>query len=79
MKMVIRFFPLLVLLELSHQASAQGTFQGFVSDSLISSALVGANIYFESTGLGGSTDLEGRFKISNIPPGNFSVRVSYVG
>lgn len=79
MKMVQRFIPLLVLLSLSGSVRAQATFQGFVLDSLTSSPLVGANVFFEGTGLGSTTDLEGHFFVPNIPPGVYRVRVSYIG
>lgn len=79
MKMIKRFLPLLALFLVSLQAHAQGTFQGFVIDSLTSSPLVGANVLFEGTGLGASCDLEGHFVVTNVPVGQYRVKVSYIG
>lgn len=79
MKMVRNLLSAVVLFAATTQAVAQTTFQGFVLDSLVSAPLVGANVYVEGTGLGASTDLEGHFRIGNIPAGDFSIRVSYVG
>ncbi|HQT92510.1 MAG TPA: carboxypeptidase-like regulatory domain-containing protein, partial [Candidatus Kryptobacter bacterium] len=79
MKMLQRIFPVLFLLLMPGFASAQGTFQGFVLDSLTSSPLVGANVFLIGTGLGASADLDGHFRVSNIPPGSHSIRISYIG
>src|SRR5690554_3817491 len=41
--------------------------------------LVGATIYFEELGIGGSTDISGNFRIEQIPAGRHRVVVSYMG
>ncbi len=79
MKMVRALISFLIVLVAAAKCEAQSVFQGFVLDSLVSSPLVGANVYFEGTGLGGSSDLEGHFRITNISPGDYHIRVSYVG
>ncbi|HLP16762.1 MAG TPA: TonB-dependent receptor [Bacteroidota bacterium] len=58
---------------------AQGTLQGMVSDSTQHEALIGVNIFLKGTSLGGITDIEGRYKISRIPAGRYTVRISYLG
>lgn len=39
----------------------------------------GANVYLSQTTLGDVSDKEGYFRISNIPPGNYILVISYVG
>lgn len=79
MKLLQSFIPVALLLLIPNPSSAQGVFQGFVLDSLTSSPLVGANVVFEGTGMGGSADVEGYFRVISIPAGNYRVRVSYIG
>jgi TonB-dependent receptor len=72
-------FLSLFVLSTSGTVSAQGTIQGFVSDSLTSEALPGANVLLVGTSLGSSTDLNGHYRISNVPVGQYEVRISYIG
>ncbi|HTR82427.1 MAG TPA: TonB-dependent receptor [Bacteroidota bacterium] len=65
----------------SQFAFSQGTGEltGAVTDKSNDEALIGANIFLEGTSLGISTDLDGNYSIKNIPPGSYTVRVSYIG
>ena len=60
-------------------AGTTGKITGIVTDAQNGEPLIGANILIESTNLGAATDIEGKFLILNIPPGTYSVRVSYLG
>ena len=79
MKLFQRVFTVLFLLLVPGIVSAQGTFEGYVVDSLLSSPLIGATVLLTGTGLGSSTDMEGHFTVMNVPAGTYSVRVSYIG
>jgi iron complex outermembrane receptor protein len=69
----------LVLL-FSLQAIAQsGTITGKVSDAETKEALIGVTILVEGTTLGAITDLDGKFNIKNVAPGNRTLRFKYVG
>jgi TonB-dependent receptor len=57
----------------------QGILKGLVTDSTLGSPLIGANVFLKGTALGASTDLEGNYKIANIPPGKYNIKISYVG
>jgi len=41
--------------------------------------MVGANVIFENTYYGVSTDFEGKFTFSNVPAGDYNLKVSYIG
>jgi TonB-dependent receptor len=69
---IILFLP-------SVPALSQGTLRGAVTDSTNAEALVGANIFLKGTAIGGVTDIEGKYRIINIPPGEYTVRFSYLG
>ena len=60
-------------------ASAQGVLRGTITDSLDTSTLPGANVLIEGTALGAATGVEGTYRISRVPAGDYTVRVSYVG
>ncbi|MEX2117618.1 MAG: carboxypeptidase-like regulatory domain-containing protein, partial [Bacteroidota bacterium] len=60
-------------------ALSQGTIKGTVRDSLDGTTLIGANVYAVGTAIGSATDREGTFRIAGIPPGPYTIRVSYIG
>jgi TonB-dependent receptor len=55
------------------------TLNGSVKDGKSGEPLPGANVVLVGTGFGASTDLNGRYVIRGIAPGEYSVKVSYVG
>ncbi len=59
--------------------SAQGIIVGEVIDSLTTKALPGANVYIPGTSLGSATDLDGIFRITEIPAGMQTIEASYIG
>lgn len=80
-----RSFVVLLLLLFSSMAFAAttGKIAGFVTDKESGEPLIGANVMVLENGnvtcMGAATDGEGYFAILNIEPGNYDVRVSYVG
>jgi TonB-dependent receptor len=68
-----------ILLFLSSRMFAQVSLQGIVVDSLTQEPLIGASIVLVGTSLGSATNLDGEYKIYNIPEGNYRIRTSYVG
>lgn len=60
--------------------SAQnGILSGTVKDKETQEALIGAAIRIEGAELGATTDIDGNFRIANIPPKSYNVSVSYIG
>ena len=72
----------LSLLFVTSSAFAQsgvGKISGKVIDADTGEPLIGANIILLNTNLGAATDIDGNYFILNITPGNYDVKVSYVG
>lgn len=57
----------------------QGILKGSVTDSLTREPIVGVNVFLIGTSLGASTNIEGQYAITNIPPKTFTVRISCIG
>ena len=73
---------LLLLLFITSQTIFSGTtgkLSGSVKDSQTGEPLVGANIIVVGTDYGAATNVDGNFVILNIPPCNYSVKISYIG
>jgi len=62
-----------------HLFGADGRIQGFITDATTNDVLQGANVIFEGTSIGTATDLDGAYLITDIPPGSYTVSVSYIG
>ena len=69
---------LLITITIS-QSLSQGTLKGVVTDSLSNKELIGANVFLVGTSVGAATDIEGKYFISSIPEGKYTVKVSYIG
>ena len=52
---------------------------GYVKDAKNGNPLVGANVFIVGTSLGASATEDGKYKITNVKPGNYSVKASYIG
>ena len=59
--------------------NAQGVLIGTVSDSVSGIDLPGANVILEGTSIGASTDINGEYRIGNIPEGTHEVLFNYIG
>jgi TonB-dependent receptor len=60
-------------------AAGSGTMKGRVFDKDTKDALPGATVLVKGTSIGASTDLNGNYLIHNVPSGEQSVVVSYIG
>jgi outer membrane receptor protein involved in Fe transport len=60
-------------------AGTTGKIAGLIVDAGKNEPLIGANIIIQETSLGSMTDTDGFYTINNIPPGKYSVAISYVG
>ena len=58
---------------------AQINLSGKVSDQQTGEALVGVSVYFPDLKIGASTDINGEYKIQNLPKGKYVVQLKYIG
>lgn len=80
MKRKILFLLLLLIIGIDLVFSGTtGKITGKVTDAQTGEALVSANIIINGTSLGATSDLDGVYVILNIPPGTYSLTVSYLG
>ncbi|MFQ6114258.1 MAG: carboxypeptidase-like regulatory domain-containing protein, partial [bacterium] len=78
-KIILFTLMLIFLVTGNLLAGTTGKIAGKVIDRTNSEPLIGANVIVVGTNMGASTDADGFFFIINIPPGNYSVRASYIG
>ena len=71
------FAGVLMMSELSYSQS--GEISGTVKDAVTGEALPGANVFLQGTAIGAATNLEGKYLIRKIPPGKYTLRVSFIG
>jgi len=58
---------------------AIGRIDGKLVDSETGEPLIGANVFLDGTTLGAANDLDGKFTITKIPSGNYTVVISILG
>jgi len=68
-----------MLLMLTGSTFGQASLHGIVTDSLTNEGLIGASIVLVGTSQGAASNMDGEYKITNIAPGSYKIRVSYVG
>lgn len=71
---------IIVLFFLSGSLHGQnGTIRGFVYEKETGEPVIFTNVYLKGTTHGAATDVNGYFAISQIPPGNYLLLVTYLG
>ena len=72
---------LLLMLFTSSFALAQtsGRITGMITDKESGEPLIGANVIVVGTSFGAASDVNGEYIIRQVPPGNYSVKASYIG
>ena len=78
-KILLKSFSLLFVFYLNTLLAQTASIKGTVIDSVSKDILQGANIILIGSGFGTATEKEGKFTLHNIPPGKYSVKVSFVG
>lgn len=75
---ILFFITVLSFQNLSAQ-STRASLSGIVIDLVSGETLPGVNVIIQSLGRGGTTDIDGKYSISNLRPGTYTVSISYVG
>lgn len=75
---IILFTIIIGMLTGIHAQTATGTLEGVVLDEKTGEVLEGATVTLIGTYLGAYADENGKFRVGNIKPGQYTVRVSYL-
>jgi len=70
---------MLALLFTAPSFAGLGKIAGTVTDEATGEPLAGAQVQIVGTTMGAAADAKGQYFILNVPPGTFTVRVSYMG
>jgi len=74
----LSFFLIFILFIGINAYSQTGSIQGVVIDKKTKETIIGANVVIAGTTIGKSTDLNGKFSIENLKPGNYHLVVSFI-
>ena len=78
--LIMLFFALALFMPVSGlHAGTTGKIKGRVFDAQTGTPLPGVNVQVVGTNLGAATDLDGFYIILNITPGQYLLKVSYIG
>ncbi len=72
------FFVMAMALLFTLFAHAQAMLSGRITDAF-NEPLIGANVLIINLERGTATDLNGTYRLDNLPPGAYDVRISYIG
>jgi outer membrane receptor protein involved in Fe transport len=76
MRITYTLFALLI----SYLAYTQtGTIKGVIIDAANNEEIIGANIFLDGTNKGTTSDFDGTFEITNVPPGVYKLLCLYIG
>ena len=72
---MIRYLILFLLTSFSFSA----TLTGKILDAKNADTLIGASIYLKEAKIGTNTDIDGNYILFDVPNGNYTVIVKYIG
>lgn len=61
------------------QSATTGSISGVITDKTDKETLPGVNVIIKGTTFGDATDENGKYSISNIRPGEYSIQISFIG
>ncbi|MBU1719567.1 MAG: TonB-dependent receptor [Bacteroidetes bacterium] len=80
MRGIFRYSALLIFIVISVGSMAQNaTIRGFVVEEESGEPVIFTNVYLKGTTFGSSTDVNGYYSINPVPPGNYTLMVTYLG
>ena len=79
--LIFRFTSIILILGfvVTLEAGTTGKIAGVIKDQSTGEPLAGVNVQLVGTVLGAATDLDGSYIILQIPPGKYTLEVSYIG
>ena len=73
------FLPAFVTVNCSLVYAQSGSISGVVTDEITGEPLPGTTVFIQQLDRGTNTDLDGKFDISDVEPGTYILRISFVG
>lgn len=73
------FIALFIILTSSTAFAQTGGIKGIITDAETGETLIGATVLITGTSFGTATGIDGDYEIDNIRPGEYSVRITYIG
>jgi outer membrane receptor for ferrienterochelin and colicin len=72
---------ILAIFTLTNLVNAQktGTIRGVIKNKQTQETIIGATVIVEGSQLGAATDLDGNYRINNVPVGSYNLKASIVG
>ncbi len=72
-------FQLISNYSYSQEQKLVGKIEGIIIDAETKAELIGANVLIINSNTGAATDINGKFVIDNVPVGNYSLKISFLG
>jgi len=72
-------FCIIIIVSTNVSAQDKGSIKGKITDKSTGEELIGTNVFLDGTGFGAAADIEGNYKILNIPSGTYKLKISYIG
>lgn len=66
------------IISIEHGFSQNGSIEGTIKDLKTKESLYGTTVIIEGTTTGTTTDLDGYFRLANLKPGVYNLKVSYI-
>lgn len=73
------FIALFIILTSSTAFAQTGGIKGIITDAETGETLIGATVLITGTSFGTATGIDGDYEIDKIRPGEYSVRITYIG
>jgi TonB-dependent receptor len=79
MKFKLSVFLFALFLSINLNAQNNASLKGKVTDAVSGDALPGANIVVSGTAIGDAADIYGNYILKNVPAGELTIKISYIG
>ncbi len=79
MNKILKFLTIFLLTMISVLLAENGVIAGRIVDSETGESLLGANVIVEELGSGAATDLDGAYRIYDVPAGTYTLKITYIG
>jgi len=78
-KLIKSFILLFCILSFTNGQNSFGRISGYLQDAATGEPLMYANVVLEGTNIGTASDNQGYYVITNIPPGEYAIKVMMMG